>query len=269
MNKAISTPMAIIIILIVFTISIGLILLGYIYWPKDEVVLEEIKQKEKVEVKDEEGEIIPSAIALNDEKLINFLVALDHELGLPEGINLSFSKIIREDLSGNGVEEIIVVLAYEVKNGTFIRLIEKKNGNYQVRETQGDITEAYQIETIDVPLEYKSVVVDSRAHPGTGMGYEIKTIYTYIDGRLKETWSGIINYREDYIGYNIGYHIESIYNIELKDVDGDGEFEIIYKGESQHPECKEGSYDCDIIKENVSELYKWDDDIKEYKKIDY
>jgi len=34
MNKAISIPIAIIIVLIVFTISIGLILLGYIYWPK-------------------------------------------------------------------------------------------------------------------------------------------------------------------------------------------------------------------------------------------
>jgi len=41
MNKAISTPIAIIIILIVFTISIGLILLGYIYCSKQEVVLEE------------------------------------------------------------------------------------------------------------------------------------------------------------------------------------------------------------------------------------
>jgi len=41
MNKAISTPIAIIIVLMVFSISIGLILLGYIYWPKEEVVLEE------------------------------------------------------------------------------------------------------------------------------------------------------------------------------------------------------------------------------------
>jgi len=47
MNKAISTPIAIIIVLIVFTISIGLILLGYIYWPKGEVVLEEQGSKEQ------------------------------------------------------------------------------------------------------------------------------------------------------------------------------------------------------------------------------
>ena len=45
MNKAISTPIAIIIVLIVFTISIGLILLGYIYWPKEEVVLEQIEDE--------------------------------------------------------------------------------------------------------------------------------------------------------------------------------------------------------------------------------
>ncbi len=45
MNKAISTPIAIIIVLIVFTISIGLILLGYTYWPKGEVILEENQEQ--------------------------------------------------------------------------------------------------------------------------------------------------------------------------------------------------------------------------------
>jgi hypothetical protein len=44
MNKAISTPIAIIIVLIVFTISIGFILLGYICWPKEEVVLEVVEE---------------------------------------------------------------------------------------------------------------------------------------------------------------------------------------------------------------------------------
>jgi len=46
MNKAISTPIAIIIVLIVFTISIGLILLGYLYIPKPkyEPVSEEIEE---------------------------------------------------------------------------------------------------------------------------------------------------------------------------------------------------------------------------------
>jgi hypothetical protein len=52
MNKAISTPIAIIIVLIVFTISIGFILLGYIYWPKQEVISGEQGSEEKNKGKD-------------------------------------------------------------------------------------------------------------------------------------------------------------------------------------------------------------------------
>jgi hypothetical protein len=171
--------------------------------------------------------------------------------------------IIKEDFDKDGIDEIFSAIQYGRLSSTILRLVEKKDTDYFIKDRQDTYGSVYHMEVKDVLRGYRSVITEESACFGTGMGCKIKTIYTYIDGRMIETWRGVIEYHEE-----VTIKINKAYTVQFKDINGDGQFEIVYTGKEREEEYNENTGNWDLISEKlIVEIYKWVEGTKRYEKI--
>ena len=94
----------------------------------------------------------------------------------------------------------------------------------------------------------------------------------FIDEEIIETWRGAVQYIENHIsvtedGSEDGsYNIENNYSVLFKDIDSDGEIDIIQEGEEKREEINRETREWETKKEIVKNIYKWDKENKKYEK---
>jgi len=221
---------------------------------------------EKVERRTTERRIIeeeikiPTFVAFSDEKLKNFLI--DYKIKQRVGF-ISF-QVIREDLNRDGLDEIIIGFTYGGPTLGHIGLIVRDDEQYKIinwEEISLGISEMYLRQNIPND-KHQSLVVKIAGGPGTGIFHEKMLVYTIINNQLKLTFNEFIERREV---SRIG--IINNYEIDFKDIDYDGNIEIIQKGIEREVEWSYKKDDFISTKEvSVKNVFKWIEEEKLFKK---
>lgn len=200
---------------------------------------------------------IPSLIALNDEKLKNFLI--DYKINQRVGF-ISF-QAIKEDLNRDGINEIIVGFTYGGPSVGWIGLIARDDeGYYKIINWEEVLPTVSEMELKNIPNDkYQALVVKLAGGGGTGIFYQRMLVYVYINNQFKFIWEGFIE-RIEITGEGIG--IEYLYNINFRDIDNDGNIEIIQTGIEK--ETRERWWGKEEKANQVENIFKWDEDKKLY-----
>jgi len=292
MNKAISTPIAIIIVLIVFTISIGLILLGYLYIPKPkyEPVSEEIEEMDisnwetyrneeyGFEIKyPKEAEVSKSLpdvpLGLNEITLLYIIlddymvkIAGPYEASDVYGGNPELEKnvIITKTIINNNkvlIREKITktsAFVYYSKSAT----IQGLNYNFLVNiQEMYDINSDYQSKIKEQEKEFDRILSTFKFIEGEKSSEEVENIYKVDIKRLnKENIEILSYYLEDLFNLSHRAIYKIIYDVrEIKGVDegflfDDSNYHALYIFSYQ--EIKLGSYENELATVNVENIDK-------------
>ena len=217
---------------------------------------------------------IPSAIALHDQLLAEFLIQQKiiktGERYSPVG--LEFSKVIREDLNRDGEKEIIIGLGFEGPTMGWIGLIKKEKERYLLSYWEnlgGDAV--LEMSFRNLPLETdQSLIVKKGGRYGTGLFGKSLSIYLIDESRdelLKLIWEGLL---EDFgsLGSIGSKGIEAHYNVEFEDIDGDGTLEIIHTGVIKKFQVTEGEY-VTLEEGQVRDIFKYNCEYKLHSDCEY
>lgn len=213
---------------------------------------------------------IPSSIALDDKLLGEFLIeqkiiktgARENEAGL------IFTKVIREDLNKDAEKEIIIGLGFEGPSMGWIGLIKKDNERYFLSEWESTGLAVLDMSLRNLPQEREqSLIVKIGGKPGTGLFQQELLIYLLdrVRGKFsKLIWRGFLE--EFGVSGSVGSRgVEANYNIEFKDIDEDGDLEIIQTGVIKEIQVSE-TFEYVTLKETpVRNIFKYSHNDSEYK----
>lgn len=260
-NQKIITPIIVILIVISFCV-IGVLAWQYFETPKEKIKEFQEKIPERI-VEAPKRLKISSDIALNDEKLTDFLI--EHKIGKGEeveDVRAGFinSQIIRRDLNKDGVDEIIIGFAFGGPSLGWIGLIGRIGEEYKVINWKEVGLAVSEMKLKNIPNDrYQSLVVKTAGGAGTGLFYREIFVYTYINNQLKLTFNEFI----EEVQMAIFPKTENIYEISFKDVDYDGNIDIIQEGIE-----KEIKLDYEIPPKEafVKNIFKWNEREKVFEK---
>ncbi len=208
-------------------------------------------------------EIISTFIFLNLEennKIKQFLTTEDDFAVDPQNF-----VIIREDFSKNGKEEVVVITSYP--SISKVRIIEKENDEYIIKQEKEMYYEIGFVNVVDFPSNRKSIVFSSNiGSAGTGIGFRTRSLYTFFNEEMKKTWRGSLEFFEAHVSADehSSYNIENKYTITFEDFDGDGEIDIVQKGEEKEERFNPDTEEWEVEKKSVKNIYKWNEDSREY-----
>jgi len=221
-------------------------------------------ETEELEVRELVVDEIEDFAMGNNEEIRDFLIKIDNM-----SVNPDKFEVIREDFNKDGTKEIFTVISYCCPAGTILRILEKKeNEQYDIKSEIHIAGSVDSVEVVSFPSGYKSIVLSSFSKGGTGVSGSSKGVYMFIDEKIIEAWQGLVQYSEYHIGaIDNSYNIENNYSIYFKDFDGDGEIDIIQKGEEKkeyiNPETEER---LKVEKNTVENIYKWNKEKRKYEK---
>lgn len=275
MNNQRGISRIIIILNIIVLFVVGFLVWEYFIKPEKEVKKDQEEPvgrfpQETLDGNGNVGEetIIPAEIALNDEKLKNFLI--EHKLRKDPSF-LSHHQISRRDLNKDGLEEIMVGFGIFGPSVGYIGLIATNDGEkYKIINWERVVPAVVEMRLKNLPNDnYHALVVELTGGLGTGMSYHKMHVYVYINNQFKLTFDEFI---EEIVSVG-AVDIENIYEINFKDVDDDGYIEILQKGRKKEVArmWSEEKNDYVTIRETsveVSNVFKWDEKEKVFKKID-
>jgi len=259
MNNQKSIVPIIVVLTIVVLLVGGILAWQYFRTPKEKVEKFQEKMPEEAAKVLEEAKI-PSDIALNNEELKNFLInyKIQNETGFIS------SQIIGEDLNKDGLDEIIIGFTYGGPSVGWIGLIAKDGEEYKIINWEEVFPTVSEMGLRNISNDkYQALVVKLAGGGGTGIFYQKMLVYVYINNQIKLTFNEYIERTEvDSIG------IMNNYEIDFKDIDYNGDIEIIQKGTEKEVEWSYEKNDYVPIKEvSVKNVFKWDEKEKIFKEI--
>jgi hypothetical protein len=194
-------------------------------------------------------------------KLKKFLMELD---GVSEESILGFYKLIRNDFNKDGENEIVIGIWYGPPGNTILRLLGKEGEEYKILSQNEVLGGVSSMEVKDIPLGYQSIITKEE-YAKSGAIITSQSIYTYINGELKKTWSGVVDHNED--ASSLATIQSSSYNIEFRDINEDGNPEIIYSGIETIKEYDARKDTWNKIEELIEKTYKWNEYSQKYEQI--
>jgi hypothetical protein len=217
-----------------------------------------------------ELEEIPSSIALDDKLLKQFLIR--HKIiQTGERANeagLTFAKVIREDLNKDGEKEIIIGLGFEGPTMGWVGLIKKENEKYLLLQWENVGLAVVEMELKNIPQKnHQSLILKTGGDAGTGL-FQREVLVYLIDeakGQLQKLiWRGFL--KDFGISGSVGsIGIDAEYNIEFKDIDEDGNIEIIQSGLIKKLQVSQ-SFEYVVLEESsIKNIFKYSYNESEYK----